>query len=168
MKTLLKTLTCSILISASMSASAGWNVSGGYSSLKEDVEATDITLGAVYGSVGYEYENGSFTFMPELRAGFGVGDDTVYGIDVEVDSLIVASIRAQYNVNDAFGVFLQPSYGRMEATASAGGQSYSDDEWDFGFGGGASFSVNDNTAIEALYESFDDVDVLSIGVRYSF
>ena len=168
MKTLLKTLSFSLLIGASVSANAQWNVSGGYSSLNEDIEADDISLGAVYGSVGYTYDNDSLTFMPELRVGFGVGDDTVYGVDIEVDSLIVASVRAQYNVNEKFGVFLQPSYGRLEATASAGGESVSEDDWEFGFGGGASFKVRDQVAIEALYEAFDEVDVLSLGVRYSY
>ena len=168
MKTALKTLSLSLLLSASMTANAGWTVSGGYGSFNQDIDTTDVTLAAVYASVGYAYESGDVTFMPELRAGVGVEDDMLYGVNVELDNLVVASVRAQYNINDSFGVFIQPSYGRLESTARLGGQSVSDDAWETGLGGGALFSVGANTSIEAVYESFDGTDVLSVGFRYSF
>ena len=90
------------------------------------------------------------------------------GVDVEVDNFFAASVRAQYNVTESFGVFLQPSYGRLAVTARAGNVSVSDDEWEFGLGGGVSFKLSDAVALEAFYESFDESDVVSMALRYHF
>jgi hypothetical protein len=169
MKSTLKSLTIVSLLAASSLASAqGWSFGAGYANYMEDDAGIDITLGAIYASAGYTYESGNMSFMPEIRLGVGVSDDSIQGIDLEIDSLVIASIRGQYNVTDSFGVFLQPSYGRLEATASANGFSVTEDEWEFGFGGGASFQVSKSASIEALYEAFDEADVLSIAFRMSF
>lgn len=167
MKILAKCLIMVSFLTVSAVASTQWTVGGGYTSYNEDDDGIDINLGAVYASAGYLYKNDKIAFMPELRIGVGVTDDTVYGVDVEVevDSFIAASLRAQYEVTDNFSVFLQPTYTRLELTASANGQSASEDEWEFGFGGGGSFKVTDTASIEAFYESFDGTDVLSVGVR---
>lgn len=169
MKSSFKSLTIVSLLAASSFASAeGWNFGGGYANYMEDEAGLDISLGAIYASVGYKYDSGNVSFMPELRLGVGVGDDSIQGIDVEIDNLLVASIRGQYNVTESFGVFLQPSYGRLEVTASFDGASASADEWEFGFGGGASFQISESSSIEAMYEAFDGADVLSVGLRMSF
>jgi hypothetical protein len=168
MNNYLKGLAIAGLLSTSSFASAEWTLSGGYANYMEDDAGVDISVGAIYASAGYSYESGDMTFMPELRIGVGVGDDNVGGVKVEIDTLIIGSIRGQYNVTESFGVFLQPSYGRLEATASANGFSATEDEWDFGFGGGATFKVSESASVEALYESFDGADVLSFGVRVKF
>jgi opacity protein-like surface antigen len=156
------------LVCLSSVASAQWTFSGGYANYNEEDSGVDINLGAIYASAGYEYTSGKMTFMPELRLGVGVADDTVFGVNVEIDSFVVASIRGQYNVTDSFGVFLQPSYGRSAVSASAGGQSASDNTTEFGFGGGATFKLSETTALEASYESFDGTDVISFGARFTF
>ncbi|WJG10497.1 outer membrane beta-barrel protein [Aliiglaciecola sp. LCG003] len=162
----------SLLAASSMASANGWNFGGGYANYMEDGDGADISLGVIYATAGYTYESGSMTFMPSLRLGTGISDDNVsiYGVNVnvEIDSLVVASIRGQYNVTEDFGVFLQPSYGRLEATASAGGFSETADDWEFGFGGGATFKVSETTSIEAIYESFDEADVFSAGIRMTF
>jgi opacity protein-like surface antigen len=165
MKKIFKGLAIASLLAASSLVSAqGWNFSGGYVNYSDD----DISLGAIYASAGYAYESGNMEFMPELRLGVGVSDDTIEGAKVELDNLIIASIRGQYNVNESFGIFLQPSYGRLEGTVSAGGFSETVNDWEFGFGGGASFKVSDSASIEALYEDLNDTDVVSIGLRMTF
>lgn len=171
MKTFLKSAAVAgLFIASSMAGAQGWNFGGGYANYMED-EGIDVDLGVIYGSVGYVYESGKMTWMPELRFGTGVSDDTVrvIGVDVnaEIDSLIVASLRGQYNVTETFGVFLQPSYGRLDVTASAQGISLSDDTSELGFGGGAAFKLGDSASIEAIYETFDGSDVLSLGFRMS-
>jgi opacity protein-like surface antigen len=169
MNSTLKSLTIVSLLAASSFASAeGWSFSGGYANYMEDDAGVDISLGAIYASAGYTYNSGKMSFMPELRLGFGVSDDSIQGIDIEIDTLLIASIRGQYNVTENFGVFLQPSYGRLEATASSNGFSVTEDEWEFGFGGGASFQISESSSIEAVYEAFDEADVLSVGFRTTF
>lgn len=149
-------------------ANADWTASGGYIDLRQEGEGLDISLGAIYASVGYEIKSDSIVIVPELRLGRGITDDTVLGVNVEVDSFFAASIRGQYNVTDSFSVFLQPSYARLEATVSGGGQSITEDDWEFGFGGGASFKMSESFSLEAIYESFDGSDFVSFGARYSF
>lgn len=169
MNSTLKSLTIVGLLAASSFVSAeGWNFGGGYGNYMESDGGSDISLGAIYASAGYTYDSGQMTFMPSLRLGVGLGDDSVEGVKVEIDTLVIASIRGQYNVTDSFGVFLQPSYGRLEATATFNGRTATSDDWEFGFGGGASFKVSDSFSIEAMYEAFDEADVLSIGFRTTF
>jgi len=176
MDNLLKGLAIAGLITASSLASAQWSVGGGYNNINAEDDFLDISLSAAYINFGYTYGEDAFTFTPDLRVGFAISDDTVrfqgVDVDVELDNYIVTSIRAQYNVTDSFAVFLQPSYGRFELTASASANGFSasesDDSWEFGFGGGATFSVTDNLNIEAFYEDFDGVDSLSVGLRYNF
>jgi opacity protein-like surface antigen len=166
-KTVFKITAIAGLLSLSSLASAEWTVGGGYINLSDD-DGIDLSLGALYASAGYEYSSGQMTFMPELRLGVGVSDDTVQGFNLEIDTFFAASIRGQYNVTDSFGVFLQPSYARLETTASAGGQSFTDDNWEFGFGGGAAFKLSESASLEAAYESFDGSDVLSVAARFKF
>jgi opacity protein-like surface antigen len=167
-KNIFKGIFAASLLTATSLASAGWTVSGGYVNYNEDDEGIDISVDAVYASVGYEYESGNMVFMPEIRLGTGVGDDNVMGVEVEIDSVFAASIRGQYNITEQFAVFLQPSYARIEATARFEGQSVTEDDWEFGFGGGAAFKVSKSFSIEAIYENYDNSDVVSIGARYTF
>jgi hypothetical protein len=156
------------LLAVSSLASADWTVSGGYSNYSEDDGADDISLNVIYAGVGYEFQSGNVTFMPELRYGVGVGDDKLYGVTVEVDSFFSASIRGQYNVTDTFAVFLQPAYSRLEVTASVSNRSFTEDEWEFGIGGGAAFVLSEKFQLEALYENYDGSNVFSFGGRYKF
>ena len=168
MNNFLKGLAIAGLVTTSSIASADWSISGGYANFNEDDDGLDVSLGAIYASAGYHYESGNVMFMPEIRLGVGVSDDDIFGVNVEIDSFFAASIRGQYNVTESFGVFLQPSYARLELTASGNGVSFTDDDWEFGFGGGATFKLSDAASIEAFYETYDGTDVISIGARFAF
>lgn len=171
MKKMIKSVAVLALLTASSVSMAGWSVSGGYTNFSDN-DDSDFSLGAIYASAGYEYNSGSLTFMPEIRLGTGVSDDTfVFSgerVDVEINSYLAASVRAQYNVTRDFAVFLQPSYARLDTKISVFGRSVSDDSWEFGFGGGARFNLTKNASLEALYESFDGTDVISVGFRHTF
>lgn len=156
------------LLTVSSLASADWTISGGYSNYGEDDGGDDISLGVIYAGVGYEFQSENLTFMPELRYGKGVGDDKISGVTLEVDSFFSVSVRGQYKVTDTFAVFLQPAYSRLEATASVSNLSYTEDEWEFGIGGGAAFTLSEKFQLEALYENYDGSNVFSFGGRYKF
>ena len=73
MKNSTKLLVAASLLSASSFASANLTASAGYSNIGDQ----DVDLGVVYASAGYEFTNGDVTFMPELRIGTGVSDETL-------------------------------------------------------------------------------------------
>ena len=157
------------LFAVSLPASAQWVVGGGYVNLSDEEGDIDVSLGAVYGSAGYLIEGeGNFSFLPEVRVGFGIADDTVLGVDVEIDNFLALSVRGQYTFDSGFYLFAAPSYARLELTASAGGISVSEDDWEFGVGGGAGYKFTEQLWGELGYETYDGTDAWGIGFKYAF
>lgn len=133
------------------------------------VDSGGLQLGAVTGTLGYRFplaEN--FSFQPEIRGGVGVVDDTIDGVDVEIDNLFGFNARFQVEFDNGFYLFAQPTYTRVEASASIGNIGASDDAWEFGGGGGLGFLFNDNFGIEAGYERIDEADVVNAALRFYF
>lgn len=161
-----KTILAVTLMAASLSALANWSAGAGYAKMSED----DVSLGLVYGSVSYEFakEGSKFSFAPELRLGTGISDDEVFGMKVEINSFTALSVRGQYNHDNGVYVYAMPSYANVDMKATFNGQSYSDDEWELGFGAGIGKKLNDKASIEASYETYDGVDVLAVGFKYAF
>ena len=149
-------------------ANAEWVVGGGFYNLSDEDGGIDVSLNAIVASVGFRFESGvNFAVMPELRIGTGVGDDTVVGVDVEIDSLLALSVRGQYEFDSGVYLFGAPAYANLDLKASAGGFSASDDEWEFGIGGGVGYRSN-NVSGELSYETYDDTDVIGIAVKFWF
>jgi opacity protein-like surface antigen len=181
-----KTAIALTLLSLSLTASANWQAGAGFGNLSDDIEGNDISLNVLYGSVAYKIENSNndFFFMPELRIGTGVGDDSIneswtfyngYNnvhidnkIKVEVKSFIALSARAQYEYSSGAYVYIMPSYANLDIKASSDGESFSDDSWEFGIGAGVGYSLNKKVSVEASFEKYDGTDLLSVGFKYSF
>jgi len=170
MKNFKHALAVSALVLASTSAMAGWSVGGGYTNLSDSADGVDLSLGVLSANVGYSFESASsdWSVMPELRVGTGIQDDIVYDAGVEVERLIVLSTRFNYQATDAVSFFIQPSYANLKVKASYMGMSATDDEWEFGVGGGSNFKLSDQWSLEALYESYDGSNAISFAARYSF
>jgi opacity protein-like surface antigen len=175
------------LLSLSLTASANWQVGGGFANLSNDIgDGDDLSLNVLYGSASYKIESSykDFSFVPELRIGTGVGDDSVTDsftfyngynnvhidnkIKFEVKSLIALSARAQYEFSNGAYVYVMPSYANLDIKASSHGESFSDDNWEFGIGTGVGYSLNKKVSIEASYENYDDTNLLSVGFKYAF
>lgn len=152
------------------SANADWKIAAGYTNFSDSDDGFDLSLNAITLGAGYETisSDGQFSIMPEIRLGFGAGDDTIGAIKVEVDSFMALSIRGVYYATDVVYLYAQPSYGNLEVKASGFGESASDDEWDFGVGMGIGVTATDNLSLELTYENFDNTKVITGGVRYSF
>ncbi len=154
---------------ASVPASAQWVAGGGYVNLSDEDDFFDVSLGGIYGSLGYLMaQDGGFSFMPELRVGVGISDDTISGFDIELDSFIALSVRGQYDIDSNFYVYAAPSYARVELTASAFGMSASEDDWEFGVGGGFGYKFSEKGWLELSYETYDGTDAFSVGFRGVF
>jgi opacity protein-like surface antigen len=159
------------LLSLSLTASADWQVGGGFSNLSDDLgDGDDASLSILYGSVAYKTDSSyeDFFFVPELRIGTGVGDDSIYGVKLEVKSFIALSVRGQYEFNNGAYVYAMPSYANLDIKASGYGQSDSDDNWEFGVGAGVGYNLNKKVSVEASYENYDGVNLLSVGFKYAF
>ncbi|MFT7258354.1 MAG: opacity protein-like surface antigen [Glaciecola sp.] len=171
-----KKFICGLFLAAGVSAqaSADWNAGIAYSHFQDDEDEIDISLDGVTLSVGYEFvvEDSKFSFMPELRLGFGVGDDNISefetNISVEIETYYGFTARGTYHASPNFYIFLQPSYVNLEVKASSMGMSATEDDWETGFGGGVGFVPMDNFMVEAIFEDFDGTNAISAGIRYSF
>jgi hypothetical protein len=159
------------LLSLSLTAIASdWQVGGGFSNFSNSSDGDDISLNTIYGSVAYkvEYLEKNYFFMPELRIGTGLGDDSIDGFKFEVKSFIALSVRGQYEFRNGAYVYVMPSYANLNIKASGYGESGSDDNWEFGVGAGVGYSLNKKVSVEASFEKYDDSDLISVGFKYAF
>ncbi|WP_017444203.1 outer membrane beta-barrel protein [Gayadomonas joobiniege] len=162
-----KVLLASVLAASSFSSMANWV--GGLSYVNMSEDDLDLSVGALVGSISYqvEQENG-LSILPTFRAGFGISDDTVFGVDLELDSFYAFSVRGQYMASPELYLFVEPSYANAEFTASSGGVSETEDDWEFGLGGGLGYNFSSQAAVEFQYEQYDGTDVLSFGLKVDF
>lgn len=165
-----KSLIALSLLTLPLTAAANWSAGAGYAKLSAD----DLSFGVIYGAVAYEFaeEGSKFSLMPELRLGTGVTDEEVVGLGggakLEIDRFTALSIRGQYNHDNGFYVYAMPAYANLDLKYSSFYGSDSDDSWEFGFGAGVGKKFNENISVEASYEKYDDLDVLTIGFKYAF
>ena len=82
----------------------------------------------------------------------------------EAKSFIEAALRLQYDFSDQVYGYLQAGYAELSIES----HGFESDEWDFGGGIGAGYKINDNFALEATYQDFDNTDTYTVGVRYRF
>jgi len=158
------------LISFSLTVSADWQVGGGYTDFSEKIQFSDVSLGIIYGSVSYQFTNteNKVSYIPELKIGSGVSNDSASGVDLEVKRLIVLSVRAQYDYGNGAYIYAVPSYANLDIKATFQEVSASDDNWEFGYGAGIGYYITDKSSVEASFETFDETDVITLGVKYSF
>ena len=165
-----KTAIALSMICLPLTASAQWLVGGGYVNFSEDVDGTDLSLGAVYGALAYKIDNSGhpFTFIPEIRLGTGITDEKKKGAKIEIDRYIAISARGQYDYDNGAFIFVTPSYANLDSTTSYNGHSESNDEWEFGIGAGVGYALNEKITLEASYDRYDDTDAFGVGIKYAF
>ncbi|MEX0943286.1 MAG: outer membrane beta-barrel protein [Pseudomonadales bacterium] len=169
------TLTFGLLLTflAGSAFADGWQGSIGYTQLSDDDEGIDVSLGAVTGSVSYRFDNSeNFAIIPEFRLGFGLSDDTITAFatrfDVKIKTFYGFTVRGEYAFNESVYVFAQPTYANLDIEVSSGGISASEDEWEFGFGGGVGFNVGERGSIEVFIEDFDGTLAVTGAYRHRF
>jgi hypothetical protein len=166
-----KTAIALTLFSLSLTATASdWQVGGGFSNLSDSSDGDDISLNMMYGSIAYKIQkaNSNFFFIPGLRLGMGIGDDSIDGVKVEIERFVALSVRGQYEYSNGAYVYVVPSYANLKGKVSYNGESMSDDNWEFGIGAGVGYRLNKKISVEASYENYDDNDLLSVGFKYTF
>lgn len=159
-----------LLVAAALvfSANAWAQVESGVSYYQ--LEAGQAEVGALVAAVGYRFRaNEVVSFIPEIRGGFGVKDDTFLGTDIKLNGLAGVGLRTEFAVFESVYAYGAVSYTRfrLKASGSEFGSSSSTDE-EFGYGGGLGFNVGQSVSIEAGYEKFDVADIVSVGVRFRY
>lgn len=131
-------------------------------------EADVMTLDGRFGT--YFNEN----FSGELRAGFGIQDDTVNfdlnsSMDLEMKNHYGAYIRAGIPVGEVFYPYVIAGYthGKVEETFLGG--SISESESDFSYGLGADFALSNDFDISLEYMDYLDMDGVEVeGISLGF
>jgi outer membrane immunogenic protein len=160
MKLLIAAAAAATALALAAPASAETYVNLGYSMLDD----SDVNLGAVTGRLGWK----SMTpFGIEGEASFGVNDDEIAGVKVELNSQWAIYGTATAPVSDTVDLFARIGYGSTDLKASAGSLSAngSDESWNFGVGGQIFFSGDNGVRADYTRMDFDeggDADVWTI------
>ena len=162
-----------LLLLATAGTSLGQIIAGfGYAGTEIDSQGLsddDITLGVFYASLGIEInaQNDGFRFVPELRVGSGIEDDTILGVDLEVEYFASLSLRAELHQNDAY-FFVNPTFTVIGLEASSGAAVASEQSEEFGVGVGLGYNFTEIASAEIYAEFYDDVTVYGVGARFRF
>ena len=105
----------------------------------------------------------------EARYGSGIGDESIDGVTVELDSVYGGYLTLSAPLSDSLSAYAIIGKTWAEATASYGGYSESAKDDTGSVGLGARYSIREALTIRAEYMKYDDdVDGLSIGVQVNF
>ncbi|MBL8557539.1 MAG: porin family protein [Hyphomonadaceae bacterium] len=147
----LTALAAAIGFAAPAQAQTGAYVNGGYT----HYDADDVTLGGVTGRLGYRFHP---NVAVEGEASFGVKDDNVGPVNVELDHAIGVFGVGILPVTPNFEVFGRVGYGQVKASASVPGFAVSADEDGFAFGGGAQYMFTDKFGVRGDYTRLEGDD----------
>lgn len=130
----------------------------------------DADLGTLSGKVGV---NVTPFLGVEARAGFGVDDDTISGVELSADSFFGAYATLNMVNESPMTPYVILGFTRFEIEASAGGITVSDDDSDVSYGIGMNWEVAPQVAGNVEYMRYYDkdgatVDGLGLGVTFSF
>lgn len=104
----------------------------------------------------------------------GQATASALGVSVKAEATAwTISVKAQQALNDMFSVFGRLGYAHWKADLSGtAGLSASDDGNDLNYGVGLQYTINEQFGVRGEWERTDadgtDVDMLSIGVTFSF
>jgi len=104
----------------------------------------------------------------ELRAGTGIGDDTIRGVDLELESLYGMYGLYHYHISELASLYGAVGISRASLKASVPGSSDQDNDWGLSYGVGAKFSIFIIDYMRYLDTSEITVDAVSVGVHYTF
>jgi len=149
-------------------------IGGNLSFLSYEEAGLDADLIAVNGRFGAFFNP---YIAAEMRLGLGlIGDEVdIFGTDVDIDLnyLIGAYVRAGVPVNDKVFPYLLLGYSRGELEASANGMSVDEAESDTSFGFGLDMKIDNKITLNAEYANLLDkegaeISGFSVGATFKF
>jgi opacity protein-like surface antigen len=165
----------SILCGVAQAQTNYFGGSAAFLDYSEDGISEEASLTAIYGRLGTNFND---NFSGEIRAGIGVGDDTVdvlgTDVNVELDHMFGAYVRGGIQVGQAVFPYVIVGYTRGKGTVSASGfGSESETESDASFGLGVDGHLTENLVVNVEYMNYFDkdsaeIDGFSIGLAAYF
>lgn len=157
-KTILAAAAASALLAAPAIAQAQVYGNIGYASVA--VDEADVTVGLIQGRLGAQINP---YFAVEAEAGFGISDDTVSGVDVEMKYELGAFVVGKIPANENFDLFARVGYVSYEVEASAGGFTAAGAGSDAAYGVGVQGFFTANDGVRADWTSYGgDANVWSL------
>ena len=161
-KTLTSLAGAALLMGSSVvAADNGWYAEGQYLS----VGADGVDLGGVGVAIGNNFTE---NLAVEFILGTGMGDDTVDGIKVELDSYYGLILKPNMDVTDKVNVFLNLGYADFDVSASLGSISASDSADEFLWGIGAQADFTDTLYGTASFLDVGDTDGFRVSLGLKF
>lgn len=113
--------------------------------------------------------NVNANFAIEGRAGIGIADDDVGGVDIDVKHYVGLFAKGTIPVSDLFAAYGVIGFSNVKLEASAFGGTVSDSESDVSFGIGGQYHVGAMSSIHVEYlRLVEDVDAFKIGMTWNF
>jgi len=104
----------------------------------------------------------------EIRTGRGSNDDTVQGVDYEIEALYGLYGLYHFNFSDFASVYGAVGLSRLTLKASGAGGSDQEDENGLSYGVGAKLSIFSIEFMRYLDTNEVEADVVFVGVQYTF
>lgn len=163
MKTLMIAASAAVLSLAAMPAAAHAQAYGtiGYAG----VDAEGANLGALQGRLGYKFTP---MFGVEGEAAFGISDDTVSGVDVEMKHEIGVFGVVTAPISPSFDLFARAGYTGASFDTTLG--DLDTDGFAYGVGGQYNVTEKDGIRLDWTRHDHDDAeaDVWSVGYSRKF
>jgi hypothetical protein len=157
-KTILTATAVAALLAVPAIAQAQVYGNVGYASVA--VDEADVTVGLIQGRLGVQMNP---YFAVEAEAGFGISDDSVAGVDVEMKYEIGAYVVGKVPVSESFDIFARVGYVSYEVEASAGGFTAAGTGSDAAYGVGVQGFFTANDGVRADWTSYGgDANVWSL------
>lgn len=140
----------------------------GYTNFAVD-SGPSLNLGALYGTVGYEFAaSGDLAHELEGSVFLGIADDSTGGVALELEPSVEAAYRATYQSTNAdLRYFFRASYTRIELEGSSIFTSGSVTESESGGGLGIGFEYQGFTLGAMTYfNDLDDITRVNFGYRF--
>lgn len=126
-----------------------------------EADVGDFSVSAVQGRYGWHWKD---NFYFEGLAAFGVGDDTINGVNGELDHIVGAYVLGEWPVTELLDVYGRLGFAYAEASASNMLASESKSESDISYGVGATYQMSENVDLDVGYMNYVSGDLDANGV----
>jgi len=143
----------------------GWYVEGQYTAFNISEDGDSVDLNGIGLVVGRDF---SENFAVEIVAGVGAGDDSLYGVKIEVDRYYGLILKPNMDVSEKISIFLDLGYVDLQLKASGPGGKFTNSSSEFLWGVGAEVDFNDSIYGSIGYTDIDTSDGIQLGIGYRF